>query len=86
MPTTKEVQQEPDFAVAMQQLSAEAEKILPVGQNNSLPEVRDPEESSQQSDAFIERLQGLENSVLNRLEQIAAQMSRPTRRHCRENR
>src|ERR1700736_4112747 len=70
----KTAQQQQDFAVAMQELSAEAEKILPVGQNNSLPEVRDPEEPSQQSDAFIERLQGLENSVLSRLEQIAAQM------------
>jgi len=73
--SSKTAQQEPDFAVAMQQLSAEAEKILPVGENNSpLPEVRDPEEPSQQQDAFIERLHGLENSVLNRLEQIAAQM------------
>ena len=58
----------------MQQLSAEAEKILPVGQNNSLPEVRDPEEPSQQPNVFMERLEGLESSVLNRLEQIAAQM------------
>jgi molecular chaperone GrpE (heat shock protein) len=65
---TAEPQQE--FAVAMQQLSAEAEKILPPGQNNSLPEVRDPEEPT----AFIEHLQGLESSVLSRLEQIAAQM------------
>src|SRR3977135_2897750 len=70
----KTAQQQQDFAVAMQQLSAEAEKILPVGPNNSLPEVRDPEEPSQQPDVFIERLQGLENSVLSRLEQIAAQV------------
>jgi molecular chaperone GrpE (heat shock protein) len=70
----KTAQQQQDFAVAMQQLSAEAEKILPVGQNNSLPEVRDPEQASQQLDVFIDRLHGLENSVLNRLEQIAAQM------------
>jgi molecular chaperone GrpE (heat shock protein) len=72
--SSKTAQQEPDFAVAMQQLSAEAEKILPPGQNNSLPEVRDPEEPSQHPDAFIERLHGLENSVLSRLEQIATQM------------
>jgi molecular chaperone GrpE (heat shock protein) len=70
----KTAQQQQDFAVAMQELSAEAEKILPVGQNNSLPEVRDPEEPSQPPDAFVERLHGLENSVLKRLEQIAAQM------------
>src|SRR3984893_16632165 len=70
----KTAQQQQDFAVAMQELSAEAEKILPVGQNNSLPEVRDPEEPSQPPEAFVERLLGLENSVLKRLEQIAAQM------------
>src|SRR5438874_4123609 len=72
--SSKTAQQQQDFAVAMQQLSAEAEKILPPGQNNSLPEVRDPEDASQQPNVFIERLHGLENSVLNRLEQIAAQM------------
>jgi molecular chaperone GrpE (heat shock protein) len=72
--SSKTAQQQQDFAVAMQQLSAEAEKILPVGQNNSLPEVRDPEEPSQQPNVFMERLEGLESSVLNRLEQIAAQM------------
>src|SRR5437867_3213598 len=73
--SSKTAQQEQDFAVAMQQLSAEAEKILPVDENNSLPEVRDPEEAAaQQPNPFVERLQGLENSVLNRLEQIAAQM------------
>ncbi len=69
---TAEPQQE--FAVAMQQLSAEAEKILPPGESNSLPEVRDPEQPSQESSGFVEHLHGLENSVLNRLEQIAAQM------------
>jgi len=72
--SNKTAQQQQDFAVAMQQLSAEAEKILPVGQNNSLPEVRDPEEPSPQPNVFMERLQGLESSVLNRMEQMAAQM------------
>src|SRR5256886_1037855 len=72
--SSKTAQQQQDFAVAMQQLSAEAEKILPPGQNNSLPEVRDPEDASQQPNVFVEHLHGLENSVLNRLEQIAAQM------------
>jgi molecular chaperone GrpE (heat shock protein) len=71
---SKTAQQQQDFAVAMQQLSAEAEKILPGDQNDSLPEVRDASEVGLQSDAFFERLHGLENSVLNRLEQIAAQM------------
>src|SRR5438046_7911187 len=72
--SSKTAQQQQDFAVAMQQLSAEAEKILPPGQNNSLPEVRDPEDASQQPNVFVEHLQALENSVLNRLEQIADQM------------
>ena len=74
--SSKTAQQQQDFAVAMQQLSAEAEKILPPGQDNSnaLPEVRDPEEASKEPNAFVEHLHGLENSVLNRLEQIAAQM------------
>jgi molecular chaperone GrpE (heat shock protein) len=73
--SSKTAQQEQDFAVVMQQLSAEAEKILPAGENNSsVPAVRDPEEPSQPLDPFIERLHGLENSVLNRLEQIAVQM------------
>src|SRR6266513_1989583 len=72
--STKTAQEQQDFAVAMQQLSAEAEKILPPGQNNSLPEVRDPEDASQQPNVFVEHLHGLKNSVLNRLEQIAAQM------------
>src|SRR6266480_5882978 len=70
----KTAQEQQEFAVAMQQLSAEAEKILPPGQNDSLPEVRDPEEPSQEPNVFVEHLHGLENSVLNRLEQIAAQM------------
>jgi len=39
-----------------------------------LPEVRDPTEPGQQPDAYFERLHGLEKSVLNRLEQIAAQV------------
>src|SRR5256886_12634950 len=72
--SSKTAQQQQDFAVAMQQLSAEAEKILPGEQNDSLPEVRDPAEPSQQPNVFVEHLDGLENSVLNRLEQIAAQM------------
>src|SRR5260370_27624858 len=72
--SNKATQQEQDFAIVMQKLSAEAEKILPGDQSNSLPEVRDPTEPGQPPHAFFERLHGLENSVLNRLEQIAAQM------------
>jgi len=42
--SNKATQQERDFAIVMQQLSAEAEKILPGDQSKSLPEVRDPAE------------------------------------------
>jgi hypothetical protein len=52
--SNKATQQERDFAIVMQQLSAEAEKILPGDQNNSLPEVRDPTEPGQQPDANTE--------------------------------
>src|SRR5207245_9521110 len=72
--SNKSTQQEQDFAIVIQKLSAEAEKISPGDQSNSLPEVRDPTEPGQQPHAFFERLHGLENSVLNRLEQVAAQM------------
>src|SRR6266852_4354979 len=74
--SNKATQQEQDFAIVMQKLSAEAEKILPGDQSNSLPEVRDPTEPGQPPHAFFERLHGLENSVWNRLEQIAAQTRR----------
>jgi molecular chaperone GrpE (heat shock protein) len=70
-------QEEQDFKVAMQQLSAEAEKILPmlpVDANSDSPEAKEETEQTQTPDLFAERLHGLENSVLNRLEQIAMQM------------
>src|SRR5438477_1618626 len=70
MPTAKEIQQEQDFAVAMQQLSAEAEKT---GNQNFV--VAEGESGSvKQPDEVGERLQGLENTLLSRLEQIAAEM------------
>jgi hypothetical protein len=49
--SNKGTQQERDFAIVMQQLSTEAEKISPGDQSNSLPEVRDPTEPGQQPDA-----------------------------------
>ena len=70
-------QEEQDFKVAMQQLSAEAEKILPMlpaEANSHSPEAKEETEQTQTPDSFAERLHGLENSVLNRLEQIAMQM------------
>ena len=76
--SNKTAQEEQDFKVTMQQLSAEAEKILPMlppEENDSSAEGRDStQERSQQSDSFAERLHGLENSVLNHLERIAAEM------------
>ena len=70
MPTAKEIQQEQDFAVAMQQLSAEAEKTG----NQNFVVAEGESESVKQPDEVGERLQGLENTLLSRLEQIAAQM------------
>ena len=75
--SNKTVQEEQDFKVAMQQLSAEAEKILPMlpaEAVNSAPEASESIEQPQEPDSFAERLHGLENSVLNHLERIAAQM------------
>ena len=76
--SNKTAQEEQDFKVAMQQLSAEAEKILPMlplEENDSSAEAHEPtQEQPQQSDSLTERLHGLENSVLNHLERIAAEM------------
>jgi molecular chaperone GrpE (heat shock protein) len=65
-------QQEQDFAVAMQQLSAEAEKVLP-----ALPSVQDPilsdEPKAQAASSIMlaDQLKVLENSVLGRIEKLA---------------
>src|SRR5213082_4314435 len=75
--STKTAQEEQDFKVAMQQLSAEAEKILPMlppEENNSSAEAEEATQQPQGPDSFAERLHGLENSVLNHLERIAAEM------------
>ena len=75
--STKAAQEEQDFKVAMQQLSAEAEKILPmlpVEENNTSSEAHESTEQPRSADSFAERLHGLENSVLNHLERIAAEM------------
>jgi len=72
----KAAQEEQDFKVAMQQLSAEAEKILPMlpGENDSSAMAQEAVEQPQPTDAFTERVHSLENSVLSRLEQFAAEM------------
>jgi molecular chaperone GrpE (heat shock protein) len=70
-------QEEQDFKVAMQQLSAEAEKILPTlppQEKSTAPEVRESTEPVPQADAITERLQGLENAVMSRLDRFAAEM------------
>lgn len=69
-------QEEQDFRVAMQQLSAEAEKVLPTlpVQENRSTEVRESCDQAQRKDAISEQLQALENSFLSRLEQFATQM------------
>jgi molecular chaperone GrpE (heat shock protein) len=72
---SKTIEPEEEFAATMQQLSAEAEKILP-----AIPLVQDnsfaPQTASEipDSDATTERLRALENTVLNRLEQLGAEI------------
>lgn len=70
-------QEEQDFKVAMQQLSAEAEKILP-----SMPIIEDNSvivpisgETSEPSDAVADKVLALEGKLLGRFEEFAAQMA-----------
>jgi molecular chaperone GrpE (heat shock protein) len=69
------VQEEQDFKVAMQQLSAEAEKVLPMVGGESLSVPQEPVDSSAQSSVLGEHLQALENSLLSRIEKLAAEMA-----------
>src|SRR5207302_10063364 len=71
----KAAQEEQDFKVAMQQLSAEAEKILPMlpAETDSTAMAQEAEEQPQPTDAFTERVHSLETSTLSRLEQFAAE-------------
>jgi len=72
----KAAQEQQDFKVAMQQLAAEAEKILPalpVEAKSVSAEAKEPAQQTQKAKSFVTRLDDLESSVLNRLEQIAAQ-------------
>jgi len=70
-------QEEQDFKVAMQQLSAAAEKILPpmpmIREKASSPPLEHAE-TEPQRDVFSEKLQGLENSLLSRIERLADEM------------
>jgi molecular chaperone GrpE (heat shock protein) len=71
---SKAIQPEEEFATTMQQLSAEAEKILP-----AMPIMEDDSFASQSvaeqvTDAAGERIRALENTILSRLEKLAAEM------------
>jgi molecular chaperone GrpE (heat shock protein) len=62
-----------EFAVAMQQLSAEAEKTLPTGQaqpNDSFADQAESAGLAKKLDTLNSRLAGLESALLSRLEQI----------------
>ncbi|HYS96102.1 MAG TPA: nucleotide exchange factor GrpE [Chthoniobacterales bacterium] len=71
------VEQEKDFTVAMQQLSAEAEKIrpaMPILTDNSSSTSPDQTESVPPPEILAEQLQTLENNLLGRIEKLSADM------------
>ena len=71
------VEQEKDFTVAMQQLSAEAEKIRParpILTDNSSSKSPDQRESAPPPEILAEQLQTLENNLLGRIEKLSADM------------
>ncbi len=71
------VEQEKDFTVAMQQLSAEAEKIRParpILTDNSSSTSPDQTESVPPPEILAEQLQTLENNLLGRIEKLSADM------------
>src|SRR5438034_9144712 len=70
-------EQEKDFTVAMQQLSAEAEKIRParpILTDNSSSKSPDQRESAPPPEILAEQLQTLENNLLGRIEKLSADM------------
>ena len=76
MSNKESAQEEQDFKVAMQQLSAEAEKILPsmpiVEEDGLTPPVNG--ETSKPGGAVAETVHALEKKLLGRFEEFAAQM------------
>ena len=73
---TKTAQPEEEFAVTMQQLSAEAEKTLPtmpVVEDNTFAPKSSPPEPSIETNSLGEQVQALENKLLSRLEEFGAQ-------------
>jgi len=74
MPTDNLVTQSDEFAAAMQQLSAEAEKALPAEEaegHDPSPAQATSAEVAKEFRALSERVQSLENALLSRLEQMA---------------
>jgi molecular chaperone GrpE (heat shock protein) len=67
---TKAIQTEEEFTVAMQQLSAEAEKTLPA--SPMIVDDRQPAENL----GLADRLQELEKSLLSRFEQFSGEMDK----------
>ena len=70
------VQPEEEFAATMQQLSAEAEKALPpmpIIEEPFIPKLA-PADAPEETSGVSEQVQGLENRLLSRLEQMAAEM------------
>lgn len=77
MSNKETVQEEQDFKVAMQQLSAEAEKILP-----PMPIVQDlglvasaNNEPARTTDSVADKVQALEGKLLERFEEFATRMA-----------
>ena len=68
---SKAVQSEEDFTVAMQQLSAEAEKALPAS-----PIIVKDDSLSDGSASVAESVQSLEKALLGRLEQFAGEIDK----------
>ncbi len=80
--SNKTVEKEKDFTVAMQQLSAEAEKILPampIVTDDSFSRGRDQTESAPPPEILAEQLQTLENNLLGRIEKLSADMEATSR-------
>jgi len=75
--SNKTVEQEKDFTVAMQQLSAEAEKIrpaMPIVTDHSFSKSPDQTKSAPPPEILAEQLQTLENNLLRRIEKLSADM------------
>src|SRR5262249_57460823 len=75
----KAAQEEEDFKVAMQQLSAAAEKVRPVVQEKEFSKAKERIDSPALSEILAEQLRDLENNLLSRIERLAAEMEASTR-------